>query len=304
MSNTGWEIDDLTSAISDEYQGKSNELTALSNSYPLSAINAEKDHFIVIRKFSARVFEGKIDMLNQSYLKASEHYPIAHFGMTLVSYSDDCSSSSNVIFPNSLTYEKVALKGDTITIFHSEGTTVTNFEELNSLWTFDNLSTQEILDQFNGLSNKRREVQPIKKITKKSLKDSFFGQLSLDKDLDSFITEHLFKDRKIELSFSNTTAEQMTSNLRRTEVLLTQLQEIEEAMIEEMLSLKNENWLDEGEAELTKSAFQKEVSIYGINIYEEGDTEIYYKANDLFWGHEIQVSLDDDNKYESSTLVG
>jgi len=60
----------------------------------------------------------------------------------------------------------------------------------------------------------------------------------------------------------------------------------------------------QGESELSKDEFQKEIKLYGINTYEDGSAEIYYKANDLFWGHEIQTSIDNEQKYESSTIVG
>lgn len=97
---------------------------------------------------------------------------------------------------------------------------------------------------------------------------------------------------------------QLTENLRKTERLIPILDNIEEAMIEEMLILKNQGWLADGETELSRDQFKKKIKIYGINIYEGGDLEIYYKANDLFWAHEIQTTLDHEHAYLSSIVVG
>ena len=301
---TGWEIKDLMDSLKMARNGLNNELLDFSKSYPLSSINPNRDRFIVIRKFSAREFDDKIDMLNASNVEASEHHPISQYGMTLVSNSDKGSSSHNVILPNSLMYKKVELMNDIITIYHSRGITTTNFNEINCLWTLKNLSVQEIENRFNDLTNYIEKPQKIVKISENILEDKFFGKLIFNKDLDSFQTEINFNDKRISLSFINTSSDQMKLNLRKTSQLIPKLKGIGDSMIIETLLLKNENWLEEGEEEFSVDRFKKEINIYGINIFEDGSADIYYKANDLFWGHEIQVSIDNNYKYESSTIVG
>lgn len=296
MEKTGWELKDFTNLILNEKK----KLNDYCKSYPLSAINLPKDRFVVIRKFAAREYEGKIDMLNLSDVEASEHYPISQSGMTLVFESEFGASSSNVILPNSLNYHSVELKGETIIIKHSNGQTTTNFKEIKSLWTLEKFEEKEILNRFNSLKNFVEEPIEIKKSTKKSIEDDFFCQLKLNNKLDWY---EVIKD-KIEFSFVNTTVEQLNQNLKNTEKLIPILETIEDKMVEEMLALKNETWLEEGETKLSKDQFQKEIKINVVITYEDGSIEIYYNANDLFWGHEIQTSLDDKHNYKDSTLVG
>lgn len=295
-TKTGWELTDLMDSLKNE----SSKLLDYTKSYSLSAINPAKDRFVVIRKFAAREFEGKIDMFNSSDIYGGEHYPISHFGMTLVSVSDSGASSHNVILPNSLGYEKVELNDETITINHSDGITITNFKEINSLWTLENLEEYEILNRFNSLKNFIEEPQEVERHTESVIENHFFGQLMLNKELGWY---EVSKDG-IEFSFTNTALEQLTKNFEKIEELIPQLSDLEYKMIEEMLVLKNESWLEEGDKELFQEEFQKEIKLYGINTYEDGSAELYYKANDLFWGHEIQTSIDNEQKYESSTIVG
>jgi hypothetical protein len=295
-AKTGWELTDLMDSLKNE----SSKLLDYTKSYSLSAINPTKDKFVIIRKFAAREFEGKIDMLNSSDIEGGEHYPISQFGMTLVSISDSGASSHNVILPNSLDYQKVELNEETITINHSDGITITNFKEINSLWTLENLEQYEILNRFNSLKNFIEEPHEVERHTESSIENDFFGQLMLNKELDWY---EVSKDG-IEFSFTNTAFETLTKNFEKMEKLIPQLSDIENQMIEEMLALKNESWLEEGDNELSKDEFQKEIKLYGVNTYQDGSAEIYYKANDLFWGHEIQTSIDNEQKYESSTIVG
>lgn len=295
-AKTGWELTDLMDSLKNE----SSKLLNYTKSYSLSAINPSKDRFIVIRKFAAREFEGKIDMLNSSNTKGSEHFLNSQFGMTLVSFSGSGTTSQNVILPNSLDYQKVELNGETITIHHSGGITITNFREINSLWTLENLEESEILNRFNSLKNFIEEPQEVEMHTETSIDNYFFGQLILNPELDCYEVSK----NGIEFSFTNTALEILTKNFEKIEKLIPQFSDIENQMIEEMLALKNESWLEERDNELLKDEFQKEIELYGVNTYEDGSTEMYYKAKDLFWGHEIQTSIDNEQRYESSTIVG
>ncbi len=295
-TKTGWELTDLMDSLKNE----SSKLLDYTKSYSLSAINLTKDRFVVIRKFAAREFEGKIDMLNSSDTEGGEHYPISQFGMTLVSVSDSGALSHNVILPNSLDYVNVELSGEIITINHSEGITITNFKEINNLWTLENLQEFEILKRFNSLKNFLEEPKEVERYTESNINNHFFGQLMLNEELNWY---KVFKDG-IEFSFTNSALKQLTKNFEKTEKLITQLNDIELKMVEEMLTLKNESWLEEGDKAFSKEEFRKEIKLYAINTFEDGSAELYYKANDLFWGHEIQTSVDSVQNYESSTIVG
>lgn len=293
---TGWELNNLMDLL----QNEQSKLIDYTKSYSLSAINPSEDRFVIMRKFAAREYEGKINMLNLSDFEGGEHYPKSQFGMTLVSALKPGASSHNVILPNSLDYKGLDLHGETISIIHAKGITITNFKEINSLWPVENLEEKEILNRFNSLSNFVEEPKVVEKHTESSIEDDYFGELRFNEELDWY---EVTKDG-IEFSFINTTLEQLTNNFKKIQKILPEINKIESSMIEEILVLKNNSWLEEEEKELSKEEFQKEIKLSSINTYEDGSAALYYKAKDLFWGHEIQTSIDPEQNYESSTLVG
>ncbi len=293
---TGWELPSLTYLIKTHPA----KFKSYVKTYPLSALNVSKTKFVIIRKFAAREFEGKIDMLNAPDTEGGEHYPISHFGMVLVAVSDDGVSGHNVILPNDLKYERVELDGETLFIHHSKGITATNFKELNSLWTLENFSEEEILARFDALKNHTEKTEAVEKHRAVSIENDFFGLLKHNKALESFDVR---KD-DIDYSFSNTGFDQLQKNINNTFKLIEKLTIIENEMVDEMLVLKNDSWLEEGDDAISKTQFQKHIKLHSVSIYEDGSVELYYKANDLFWGHDVQTSLDHQYKYESSTLVG
>ena len=77
-----------------------------------------------------------------------------------------------------------------------------------------------------------------------------------------------------------------------------------EAMKKELESIKSFDVYDEMLHHEVPEEFRKEIKLYGVKTYEDGSAELYYKANDLFWGHEIHTSIDNRQNYESSTIVG
>ncbi len=300
----GWEISSLTQALLDEHGGKEITLTEYCKSNPLSAINIVKNKFILIRKYKARVFQKKIQILNAPNLGESDYYPLEQPGLVLVDCDSKGASEYYVGLPVSLTYKKVTLKNDTITIHHSEGETVTNFKEIRKLQSFVDLSEQEMLDNFKRLVNHVEPEVIVETIKKNVIKDVFFGKLILNVDRDDFESVVDINDVPVNISFSNTTEKQMKLNLRSAEKLVQNLDEIERAMIVELLPLKNDVWLEEDEKEITAKAFKKEVKVDLITIYDEGHPTIYFNANDLFGGHDIEVRFDENHEFEGANIVG
>jgi hypothetical protein len=66
--------------------------------------------------------------------------------------------------------------------------------------------------------------------------------------------------------------------------------EARDFMAGELLALKNDNWLDEGEAELTAEEFVERATVESIKVSPDGKFEFWYNDGDLFWGHSIMVS--------------
>jgi len=80
--------------------------------------------------------------------------------------------------------------------------------------------------------------------------------------------------------------------------------EVGEYMVKELLGLKNEGWLQEGEASLNADEFLRRVSIETIQINPPGDFDFWYDDGDLFWGHSITVSGSLDEGINDAGIQG
>lgn len=65
---------------------------------------------------------------------------------------------------------------------------------------------------------------------------------------------------------------------------------VKEFAADHMLSLKNDNWLHDGESELSRDSFIFCMTLTEVSINESGNFTFSYDDGDLFWGHTIAVS--------------
>src|SRR5262249_12068202 len=65
--------------------------------------------------------------------------------------------------------------------------------------------------------------------------------------------------------------------------------------VKELLPLKNESWLGDGEAKLSPQEFRARMELVSITVGDSGQFEFWHDDGDLFWGHSIQIcgTLDD-----------
>lgn len=300
----GWVIPNLMELLKSELISESRTLSDYVQKNPLASINQNKDKFVIIRKFSSRIFDEKVDMLNQNSAEGSEHYPISHYGMTLIFASAEYSRSYNVYLPNSLIYKSVKLLHDKIIINDSKGATVTNFDEINKLRTFPKLMESEILREYEKLSNRLKLPEEIDRQNTPEIKNSFFGTLVLNDLKETYDSEFEFHDASIIVSLSNSTKEINEINLKNAEDVFAEIQSSEKIMITELCELKNRAWLDEDEKSLGMVEIKGNIRLFGCDIYQNGSISMYYKAGNLFLGHEIQMNFDSKGDYIDFSLIG
>lgn len=70
---------------------------------------------------------------------------------------------------------------------------------------------------------------------------------------------------------------------------------IKHEIVNKLLSLKNDSWLNENESEISKSDFIKRIKLNEITFYGDGSSELTFEDDDLFWGHQIVTELNLNN---------
>ena len=62
------------------------------------------------------------------------------------------------------------------------------------------------------------------------------------------------------------------------------------SMVAELLTVKNESWLEEGQAELSEADFLSAVRLTSVSVDAYGGFDFWYDDGDLFYGHSINVT--------------
>lgn len=79
---------------------------------------------------------------------------------------------------------------------------------------------------------------------------------------------------------------------------------IKSGITTKLLPLKNENWLEENEAELSEGEFINRIKLMSISFSGKGNSELTFNDGDLFWKHEIVVGLNTKNKITNISISG
>lgn len=69
-----------------------------------------------------------------------------------------------------------------------------------------------------------------------------------------------------------------------------------------LLKLKNKNWLEPHEKNLTESGFVKKMKLTSIGINSDKSIIIFYDDGGLFRGHSIIVEMDKNLKFRTADL--
>jgi len=71
-----------------------------------------------------------------------------------------------------------------------------------------------------------------------------------------------------------------------------------------LVPLKNDSWLNENESEISNDEFIKRIKLNRITFYGNGDSELTFDDDDLFWGHQIVADLSVKNKLTDINIRG
>ncbi|PHV09947.1 DUF2262 domain-containing protein [Chitinimonas sp. BJB300] len=124
--------------------------------------------------------------------------------------------------------------------------------------------------------------------------DSVVGRLVLNKSVNWFEGKVTWLGKHIEIAVSVDDDGNPADSLKTAKALLEAMEQwankVNDYAADELLELKNDNWLGEDESPLSKAAFINRMQLNSITAYPHGDFDFWHHDGDLFWGHSIQVS--------------
>jgi hypothetical protein len=124
-----------------------------------------------------------------------------------------------------------------------------------------------------------------------TLTDPVLGTFTLDRRLDRFTTDVTWNGSPVSLNLSvSAKVDECLRTARSLSENQTEWDErIREFVVKKLLPLKNDTWLEEGEAALTSKEFENRLSLDVITSAPDGAFDFWFDDGDMFWGHAIEV---------------
>ncbi|WP_337177769.1 DUF2262 domain-containing protein [Paludisphaera sp.] len=123
--------------------------------------------------------------------------------------------------------------------------------------------------------------------------DPDFGELVLDRATDWFKADVRWYRSTIELMVIRDESGSPELALATARALWSQPKawttRVKDLAVQQLLPLKNEDWLDEGESPLTPERFLRKLKLESIAVNPDGSFEFWFDDGNLFSGHMIQV---------------
>ncbi|HEY1190776.1 MAG TPA: DUF2262 domain-containing protein [Gemmata sp.] len=122
----------------------------------------------------------------------------------------------------------------------------------------------------------------------------FFGTLTLDRRLNWYEVEFPWCGRPIRVSFARDDCEEEVELFVTAQTLWDDQSgwdaRVRNFASAELLELKNDGWLQEGEEALTRVQFMDRMALVAVVVCGDGMFEFTFKDGGMFGGHIIQVS--------------
>ena len=128
-----------------------------------------------------------------------------------------------------------------------------------------------------------------------------FGKFIYNKKLNAY---KLFKE-EIEYYFSVDNKEELkkVKNIFSNIELTKFIGKAKEYTVNKLLELKNDLWLEEDEKEVTKKDFKDRMGFTNLYVFSES-VNFYFDDGDLFWGHAIEVTANQNLEFIAANIVG
>ena len=170
--------------------------------------------------------------------------------------------------------------------------------------------TRAIVDKVLSFKNPDQELQAFALEIHRPVvvQHKTFGNLVLDPRIGWFEGQRSWNRKSVAISFEKGEDGGIEGAVKTAEALWADQagwkQKIEEFAVQELLPLKNENWLGENEKELTRKQFLAKMKLNSITVNEDGEFEFWHDDGNLFLGHSIQITGDLENGPTDADIPG
>jgi hypothetical protein len=125
------------------------------------------------------------------------------------------------------------------------------------------------------------------------VEDDFFGVLTFDRRLGWYGGSAMWQGQAVELNLLPESRDDVALAFDAARALWASesswSRRVRDFAVEQLLPLKNDNWLADDEVELTAEQFKSRMTLQTIEVGSDGSFVFWHDDGDLFWGHSIQI---------------
>lgn len=170
---------------------------------------------------------------------------------------------------------------------------------------------EKISDEY-GIVTLERDRGPMperrKPSGKKPLRDDLLGELPWEDNFNWYSGELELGGTKITVTLNPDDEGAVTASVARAKQIVSRFEYyrslVADFAVAELLELKNDTWLDEGEPKVTAANFKSKLVLESFTAYANGRVEFWHYDGQLFLGHSIEVTLDENDKCLSANIAG
>jgi hypothetical protein len=297
-----WDYD-LLEILDQAKLGNSVEVDKFINKYsPFAVVNESNTVLLLLRQFHVTFWEGERNVLNCQ--PDNENF---QWGITIITSEENGGCQSNVYIPNSENYTGLQIQGNEIDILLNDKHIKTNVTELVRKLDFFGESTEDdITSRFGELCNEKYKEKKKPIVKNRTVVLPTIGELDYDESLEWYGAKYSDGSTLFDININHTSPKKLETVFEYADkqIHCQFYKRIILEMEDEMVKLKNEDWLGETEESITIEDFRERISINSIVFYDDCSSAIYCNDGDLFWGHTIQIKVDKEGRYKEVDLVG
>lgn len=218
--------------------------------------------------------------------------------------TEDCKSTCGLPLPDDFPFKEIYFENQLLLLISSTGETIS-------------LTVKELLHRLRPIGF-RFKMEDLSKALRTPIEDMYQKkeQRQLPKTISiSGIGRFKYDDRGsyqaclkgIDVSLSCESKRELNEIKKQFVQFFNSIEDIiaraKQYCAKELLDLKNERWLSEGEAALTNAEFIEQLELHVVQLSVDS-TLIYFGDGDIFWGHEIEVQMTGNGQFVSGNLVG
>jgi hypothetical protein len=124
--------------------------------------------------------------------------------------------------------------------------------------------------------------------------DPMFGTFTLDRRINWFSGKGVWNGTPVKIHLDGKETNEAQAALKTARALWQSQgdwdQRVRDYAVRQLLARKNDDWLGEGEEEVSPEQFKARMKLQSITVRQDDEFEFFHDDGDLFWGHAIQIS--------------